>query len=52
MPKKKDDDIKQAGRKTGPVSAKGLKLNASTAKLGFIYSEILGRPVSKKRGIR
>lgn len=51
MLKKKDQDMKPAV-KNKTVSFKGIKLNASSARLGFIYAELLGPPVSKRRSIK
>jgi hypothetical protein len=50
MLKKKTEE--PAVTKNRAISGKGIKLNASSAKLGFIYAELLGPPVSKKRRIR
>ena len=50
MPKKKSEE--PAVKKTPTVSVKGIRLSASSAKLGIIYAELLGLPVSKKRRIR
>lgn len=48
MPKKKNEDNEPAVKKS-TLSVKGIRFNASSAKIGFIYAELLGRPVSKKR---
>ncbi|NLA86941.1 MAG: hypothetical protein GX847_06575 [Clostridiales bacterium] len=52
MPKKKNEDIKPLVRKKSAASVMGNRLNPSSAKLGIIYAELLGPPVSKKRRIR
>ncbi len=49
MPPKKADGMKPAEKKNKADAVKGIRLNASSAKLGFIYSEVLGPPVSKRR---
>lgn len=49
---KKDEGMKPAEKKKKTVTTKGMRLNPQSAKLGIIYAEVLGRPVSKKRGFR
>lgn len=48
-PDKSDPVSESAETKKAAISVRGIKLNASSAKLGFIYAELLGPPVSKKR---
>ncbi len=52
MPAKKSAEDKTAEKKNTAVWVKGIRLDASSAKLGFIYAELLGPPVSKRRRSR
>jgi hypothetical protein len=49
MPQKKSEGVKPAEKKNKADAVKGIRLSASSAKLGFIYAEVLGPPVSKRR---
>lgn len=51
MPPKKPEGIKPAEKKNKAGAVKGIRLNASSARLGFIYAELLGSPVSKRRRV-
>jgi len=51
MPAKKTEN-KSPGIKDKAVPFKGIGLSPPAAKLGFIYAEVLGRPVSKRRRLR
>ena len=52
MKKKKNEDIKPVGIIKSAAPARGIRLSPQSAKLGLIYAELLGPPVSKRRSIK